>query len=137
MFLHTHLLLQYHTVYCCARHKHVGVANIKGNMIKTIVVTATSYIDCSTIYNSTCGAVGSGTGQILCSTGGLSTTQQTFPIKNISQDLTKTFQDLASWQEICSKSMPPCQLFELARIFLCKIGKILYCLISCQILARS
>ena len=34
------------------------------------------------------------------------------PIKNILQDLAKTFQDLASWQEICS------QLFKLARIFL-------------------
>ena len=63
------------------------------------------------------------------------------PIKNILQDLAKTFQDLASWQEICSKSMPTfrtCKNLSYLARFLFQIhAKILYCLISGQILARS
>ena len=63
------------------------------------------------------------------------------PIKKILQDLAKTFQDLASWQEICSKSMPTfrtCKNLSYLARFLFKIhAKILYCLISGQILARS
>ena len=64
-----------------------------------------------------------------------------YPIKNTLQDLGKTSQDLASWQEICSKSMPTfgtCKNLAYLPRFLFQIHvKILYCLISGQIHARS
>ena len=59
-----------------------------------------------------------------------------FTIKNILQDPGKKSQDLASWQEICSKFMPTfgtCKnLAYLPRVSFQIQVKILFCLISGQ-----
>ena len=61
------------------------------------------------------------------------------PIPPYQKYLTRSCQNVASWQEICSKSMPTfqtCKNLSYPRFLFQIHAKILYCLISGQILEK-